>query len=265
MSTHETLPTSEHRADASAPFRLAGLTKRYGELTAVDAVSLSIPAGSFYGLVGPNGAGKTTLLSMAVGLIRPDAGTSFVLDHDLWADPVAAKTALGVLPESDFLPRRLTAPELLTGVGLLRGMTAKTVAARTEELLGVLGLDDADHVVIADYSTGMRKKIALAVALLHGPSILVLDEPLESVDPVSASTIRSILTSFIRGGGTVVFSSHVMPLVEALCDHVAVMAAGRIIAAGTLDQVRGTQSLDQAFAQLIGVDAAKETLSWFAS
>jgi ABC-2 type transport system ATP-binding protein len=249
----------------TAAFQLKGLTKRFADFTAVDQVDLSIPAGSFYGLVGPNGAGKTTLLSMAVGVIRPDSGTSEVDGFDVWSDPVRAKTALGVLPESDFLPRRLTGAELLTSVGLLRGLPRGLVAERTAELLRVLDLVDASATVVADYSTGMRKKIALAVALLHGPRVLVLDEPLESVDPVSASTIRSILNGFTSGGGTVLFSSHVMPLVETLCDHVAILSAGRVVVAGTLDEVRAGRSLDEAFAEQVGSDPTEESLSWFAS
>jgi ABC-2 type transport system ATP-binding protein len=251
--------------DPTIAFQLEGLTKQFGDFTAVDHVDLVIPTGSFYGLVGPNGAGKTTLLSIAVGLIRPNAGSSAVHGYDVWTDELSAKTALGVLPESDFLPRRLTGAELLTSVGLLRGLSAAVVADRTTELLRVLDLTDAAGTVVADYSTGMRKKIALAVALLHGPRVLVLDEPLESVDPVSATTIRTILTGFISTGGTVVFSSHVMPLVEALCDHVAILSAGRIVAAGTLDDVRGGRSLDEAFAEQIGSDPSTETLSWFTS
>jgi ABC-2 type transport system ATP-binding protein len=246
-------------------FRLQGLTKRFGDFAAVDGVSLDIPSGSFFGLVGPNGAGKTTLLSMAVGLIRPDAGTSVVHGHDVWADPVPAKTALGVLPEAETLPRRLTGLELLTYVGLLRGMPTEQVAERSSELLRVFDLVGARDTVVTDYSTGMRKKIALAVALLHGPRVLVLDEPFESVDPVSAATIRSILGGFRTGGGTIVFSSHVMPLVELLCDHVAVLSAGTIVASGTLDEVRGKRSLDEAFAYLIGSESTTDTLSWFPS
>jgi ABC-2 type transport system ATP-binding protein len=250
---------------APAPLRFRGLTTRFGSLTAVDAVTLDIPAGSFYGVVGPNGAGKTTLLSMAVGLVRPDEGTSEAGGFDLWTHPVEAKSQLGVLPESDFLPRRLTPSELLRSVGLLRGLSPAVVEERTEELLDVLGLRDADNTVIADFSTGMRKKAALAVALLHGPRVLVLDEPFESVDPVSAATIRSILAAFIASGGTIVFSSHVMALVEALCDHVAVVSAGKVVAAGPLDAVRGGRSLDEAFSELVGAGASDGTLSWFAS
>jgi ABC-2 type transport system ATP-binding protein len=246
-------------------FRFDGLTKRYGDRVAVDTVDLSIPEGSFFGLVGPNGAGKTTLISLAVGLIRPDSGTSTVLGADVWRDPVTAKTALGVLPESEFLPRRLTGSELLTYVGLLRGLDEKVVASRADELLHVLDLTDAAGAVVTDYSTGMRKKIALAVALLHGPRVLVLDEPFESVDPVSGATIRSILHGFVASGGTILFSSHVMPLVEALCDRVAVMSEGRIVSTGTIEEVRAGRTLDDAFAELVGAEAAPEALSWFAS
>jgi ABC-2 type transport system ATP-binding protein len=248
-----------------AAFAFEGLTKRFGDFTAVDDVSLKIPAGSFFGLVGPNGAGKTTLLSMAVGVIRPDSGTSIVHGHDVWNDTFAAKTALGVLPESDFLPRRLTGSELLNYVGLLRGLDAQVVTERTAELLHVLDLEGASGTVVADYSTGMHKKIALAVALLHGPRVLVLDEPFESVDPVSAATIRSILGGFIASGGTILFSSHVMPLVEALCDRVAILSEGSVVSSGTLDEVRAGRSLDDAFAELVGADTTEEALSWFAS
>jgi ABC-2 type transport system ATP-binding protein len=252
--------------DPAAPaFEFDGLTKRFGDLIAVDEVHLTIPTGSFFGLVGPNGAGKTTLLSMAVGLIRPDSGTSRVHGFDVWSDEIAAKTELGVLPEAEFLPRRLTGSELLTYVGLLRGLDEQVAISRTTELLRVLDLTGADRTVVVDYSTGMRKKIALAVALIHGPRVLVLDEPFESVDPVSAATIRSILNGFVTSGGTILFSSHVMPLVESLCDHVAILADGRVVSTGTLDDVRGGRSLDDAFADLIGADKSTETLSWFTS
>ncbi len=252
-------------AARAAAFRFDGLTKRFGDLTAVDAVDLTIPTGSFFGLVGPNGAGKTTLLSMAVGLIRPDRGTSLVHGHDVWREPIAAKSALGVLLDGEMLPRRLTGAELLAYVGLLRGLAADVVAARAREVLAALDLTSAADVVVADYSTGMRKKIALAASLLHGPSVLVLDEPFEAVDPVSAATIRSILSGFVATGGTVLFSSHVMPLVEVLCDRVAVLAAGRVVAHGALDEVRNGQSLEAAFAHLVGAETGSETLSWFAS
>jgi len=253
--------------DTTDPAALAlhGLRKAFGDKTAVDGIDLTIGRGSFFGLVGPNGAGKTTALSMAVGLLRPDGGTASVLGYDVWRHPVEAKSRLGVLPDGESLPQRLTGIELLTYMGLLRGLSGGLVRSRIDELLTVLGLRDAGGRLVADYSTGMRKKIALAVALLHGPDVLVLDEPFEAVDPVSASTIRSILHGFTGTGGTVVFSSHVMALVEQLCDHVAILDKGRIVSVGRLDDVRGGGTLDDAFAELVGSGHEGSLLSWFAS
>lgn len=251
--------------DQVAALELTGLSKRFGSTLAVRDVSLRIEPGTFLGLVGPNGAGKTTTLGLATGLLRPDAGTSAVCGFDVWSSPEDAKARLGVLVDGDSLPQRLTGAELLTYLGLLRGMEKNVVVARVEEVLSVLDLGDAGATVVADYSTGMRKKVALAAALLHGPKLLVLDEPFEAVDPVSAATIRSILDEYIASGGTIVFSSHVMALVEQLCDQVAVMSGGQIRADGSVAEVRGEQTLDAAFAQLVGADHQPGRLSWFAS
>jgi ABC-2 type transport system ATP-binding protein len=246
--------------------RLAGLTKQFGDQTAVDAIDLTVPAGSFFGLVGPNGAGKTTALSMAVGLLRPDAGTAEIFGTDVWREPTAAKRLVGVLPDGMAMTERLTGREMLTYLGHLHGLPADQVADRVDELLSVLDLDRADRTLILGYSAGMRKKIALATALLGAPRLLVLDEPFEAVDPVSALTIRSILKRFVAGGGSVVLSSHVMPLVEQLCDTVAVMNAGRVVAAGPIDEVRGGRTLDEVFVELVGARTAREEeLSWLAS
>jgi ABC-2 type transport system ATP-binding protein len=246
--------------------RLDGLHKRFGDRVAVDHVDLQVPAGSFFGLVGPNGAGKTTALSMAVGLLRPDSGTSRVFGLDVWAEPLAARRVLGVLPDGLAMPERLTGRELLTFLGQLRGLDAATVDARTGELLEVMELTGAERTLVVDYSTGMRKKIGLATALLFGPRLLVLDEPFEAVDPVSAATLKAILARFVAGGGSVVLSSHVMALVEQLCDRVAVMAGGRVVAAGTLAAVRGRRSLEDAFVELVGADVdGTGGLSWLAS
>jgi ABC-2 type transport system ATP-binding protein len=252
-------------ASGQPALELCGLRKSFGDKVAVDRLELRIERGSFFGLVGPNGAGKTTALSMAVGLLRPDAGTSRVLGYDVWSHPVEAKTRLGVLPDGESLPQRLTGAEVLTYLGLLRGLDGPLVQSRSDELLTVLDLQDAADRLVADYSTGMRKKIALAVALLHGPEVLVLDEPFEAVDPVSAATIRSILHGFTASGGTIVFSSHVMALVEQLCDHVAIVAEGRVVSSGSLAEVRGSGSLDDAFAELVGAGHEGGSLSWFAS
>jgi ABC-2 type transport system ATP-binding protein len=246
--------------------QLSGLAKSFGDTAAVSDVDLDVPAGTFLGLVGPNGAGKTTLLSMAVGLLRPDRGTALVLGQDIWsaAGSERAKRLLGALPDGLALPQRLTGAELLTYLGLLRGMPADVVAARTAELLDVLDLEHAGRTLIADYSTGMRKKIGLASALLHGPRVLVLDEPFEAVDPVSAAELRAILDGFRAAGGTIVMSTHTMALVEQLCDRVAVMAGGTVLRAGTLPEVRGGLTLEAAFAELVGAAPARG-LSWFTS
>ncbi|RKN46245.1 ABC transporter ATP-binding protein [Micromonospora endolithica] len=242
---------------------LRGLAKRFDSKVAVAGVDLDVPAGSFYGLLGPNGAGKTTTLSMAVGLLRPDAGSATVLGHDVWADPVRAKQLLGVMPDGVRLFDRLSGAELLAYHGLLRGMDPAVVDRRAAELLDVLALGDAGRTMVVDYSAGMKKKIGLACALLHGPRLLVLDEPFEAVDPVSGALIRDILQRYVTGGGTVVFSSHVMEVVERLCTHVAILAAGVIKRVGTLTEVRGDRSLEQVFVEVVGGRTATgEELAW---
>jgi ABC-2 type transport system ATP-binding protein len=257
---------AEGRAAPAAALELRGLRKAFGATLAVADAALSVDRGAFLGLVGPNGAGKTTLLSMATGLLRPDCGEARVLGNDVWSEPGArrAKELLGVLPDGLALPDRLTGRELLSYLGLLRGMPAPLVAERTGELLRVLDLGHAERTLIGDYSAGMRKKIGLATALLHGPHLLVLDEPFEAVDPVSAAVLRAILDGFTAAGGSIVMSSHAMALVERLCDHVAVLSHGQVLRSGTLAQVRGGQSLEEAFAELVGAGPARG-LSWFAS
>jgi len=242
---------------------LVGLTKVFGEQRAVDGVSLTVPAGSFFGVLGPNGAGKTTSLSMAVGLLRPDGGTARIFGVDVWREPTRAKALVGVLPDGLGMPERLTGREVLTYLGLLRGLPEDEVKTRAGELLEVLELDHEDDKQVIGYSTGMRKKLGLAVALLHAPRLLVLDEPFEAVDPVSAATIRTILHRFVAGGGSVVMSSHVMALVEQLCDRVAVVADGKVVAAGTVAEVQAGGSLEDAFVSLVGASTrGAEGLTW---
>jgi len=249
-----------------AALEFAGLVKQFSGIVAVDHIDLTVPAGSFFGLVGPNGAGKTTALSMAVGLLRPDGGTVRIFGHDVWADPVGAKALIGVLPDGMALPDRLTGREILRYLGLLRGIPRDVAEQRADELLRVLELDHAESTAVVDYSTGMKKKITLATALLHNPRLLLLDEPFEAVDPVSAVTIRTILRRFVAGGGSVIFSSHVMALVEGLCDHLAVLAKGKVVASGSLDEVRGAKSLEDAFVDIVGARAdGAQGLSWLAS
>ena len=248
-------------SDQQPALRTWGLFKRFGPKVAVEQFELTIPAGSYYGIVGPNGAGKTTTLSIATGLLAPDAGTAFVNGIDVWASPAEAKKELGILPDGFRLFDRLTGAELVTYAGLLRGMDPAIVKKRTDDLLGVLGLEGDAGKLVTDYSAGMTKKIGLATALVHAPSVLVLDEPFEAVDPVSASHIRVLLSDYVANGGTVILSSHVMELVERLCTHVAVMNQGTLVAAGTIAEVGGGD-LSAQFAQLVGATEATEGLSW---
>lgn len=244
---------------------LRGLVKRYGGAPAVDGLDLAVPVGSFYGLVGPNGAGKTTTLSLATGLLRPDAGTASVHGVDVWRAPLEAKRMIGNLADGVDLYDRLTGRQLLVFTGLLFGLDRPTVLARTDDLLGLLDLDASADAVVADYSAGMTKKIALACAMVHSPRLLVLDEPFESVDPVSAANIRDILQGFVATGGTVVVSSHSMDLVQRMCDAVAVIARGRVLAAGTVDEVRDGRSLEDRFLDLVGGRRHAEGPEWLRS
>ncbi|MCL1899061.1 MAG: ABC transporter ATP-binding protein [Promicromonosporaceae bacterium] len=253
-------PASAPNPGAALSWR--GLWKKFGEVIAVAGVDLDVPRGSMYGLVGPNGAGKTTSLSMATGLLRPDFGAVTVLGVDVWAAPTPAKRLLGVLPDGVRLFDRLTGAQLITYAGLLHGMDRAEVAARVEDLLGAMDLTKARDKFVVDYSAGMTKKVALACALIHAPQVVVLDEPFESVDPVSAANIRDILADFVSSGGTVIVSSHVMDLVQRMCSHVAVMAQGQVLAAGPVDEVRGGRDLESVFVDLVGGRKEGETLSW---
>jgi ABC-type multidrug transport system ATPase subunit len=243
----------------------SGLVKRYGPTLAVDEVDLEIRQGSIFGVVGPNGAGKTTTLSMITGLLRPDSGAVTVLDHDVWADPTAAKRSLGVLPDRLRLFDRLTGAQLLYYSATLRGLDGATARKRSADLAEAFGLGEALGRQVADYSVGMAKKIALAATLIHSPRVLVLDEPFESVDPVSAAMITDILRRYTRGGGTVVLSSHSMELVQRTCDSVAIIVGGKVLASGTMAQVRGRKSLEDKFVELAGGRVVAESMEWLHS
>ncbi len=261
-TTLDSLPAPTPPSSGGSALRLTGLVKAYGATVAVDHLDLEVPAGSFFGLVGPNGAGKTTTLSMATGLLRPDSGTVMLGAIDVWADPVAAKRELGTLSDGVRLFDRLTGLQLVTYAGLLHGLERDVVATRASDLLQLLDLESAGGTLVVDYSAGMTKKIALACAMIHAPRLLVLDEPFESVDPVSAANIRDILEGFVKSGGTVIVSSHVMDLVQRMCDHVAVIAAGRVLAAGTTDEVRAGSTLEDRFVELVGGRRGGEGPEW---
>ncbi len=253
---------AESAHEGPAVLSIDGLVKRFGPKTAVAGIDLQVRAGSFFGIVGPNGAGKTTTLSMVTGLLRPDAGQVSVHGTDVWADPVTAKHHMGVLPDRLRLFDRLTGAQLLYYAGVLRGLDNATVRKRSSDLAVAFGLDEALHRLVADYSAGMTKKIALAAAMIHSPRLLVLDEPFESVDPVSAANITEILRKYTHAGGTVVLSSHSMDLVQRICDSVAVVVNGAILASGTIDEVRGNATLEERFVELVGGRREAEGMEW---
>jgi len=245
------------------PLRIRELTKWFGDTLALDRLTLDVPAGSCFGLVGPNGSGKSTTLRSVIGLVRIDAGTIEVCGHDLTADLQSARSSMGVVLDPLQLFERLTAHEFLTTIGELRGLDPDLTSTRSAELLATLQLADDANRQIAGYSHGMRKKTSLAAALLHRPRLLLLDEPFEGVDPVSARTMRSMLDRFRAGGGTVVFSSHVMDLVERLCDHIGVIDHGRVVAAGRTDDLRSGRRLEDVFIDVVGaIEVDDHSLSW---
>ncbi|PXA70924.1 ABC transporter ATP-binding protein [Cryobacterium arcticum] len=248
--------------NAPIEISVSGLNKRFGQNVAVADVNLQVRSGSFYGIVGPNGAGKTTTLSMITGLLRPDSGSIHVHGIDVWADPIAAKRVIGVLPDRLRLFDRLTGAQLLYYAGVLRGLESETVRARSADLAKAFGLEDALNRLVADYSAGMTKKIALACAMIHSPRVLVLDEPFESVDPVSAVNVTEILQRYVASGGTVILSSHGMDLIQRVCDNVAIIVQGSVLAAGTIDEVRGNASLEERFVELAGGRKVAEGLEW---
>jgi len=248
---------------AASPLRISGLTKRYGVTTALDGLSLAVPPGACYGLVGPNGSGKSTTMRCVVGLVRPDAGRVEVCGVDVARDVIATRRSMGVMLDPLQLFERLTAREFVATIGALREIDEATVTRRAEELFEVLQLNEDAGRPIAGYSHGMRKKTALAAALLPRPRLIMLDEPFEGVDPVSTRAMRQMLDRFRAGGGTVVLSTHVMDIVERVCDHVGVIDRGRIVASGAIDELRGGRRLEDAFIDVVGAtDMDDGALDW---
>jgi ABC-2 type transport system ATP-binding protein len=241
---------------------LIQVRKTFGDKVAVDGLDLRVPQGSFFGLVGPNGAGKSTTLKITTGLLRPDSGSVQVDGLDVWSDTVEVKRRIGVVPEDLRLFDRLTGRELLEYVGLLRGLSSAVARQRATELLEVLDLDEAASRLVVDYSAGMRKKIALAGAVLHRPKVLFLDEPFESVDPISVQVVRRLLERLVEGGATVVFSSHVMEVVERICDFVAVVHQGKVVAGGATAALTDGKRLEEVFVDAVGGQMRSVHLDW---
>lgn len=241
---------------------IRGFVKTFGKKVAVDNLSLSIPAGSFYGLVGPNGAGKTTTIKMLTGLLMPDAGSASIFGNDVWSDVNSAKRAIGLMPQADEIFKTITGLQLLTYAGMLRDMSRAESVKRANDLLSAFDLTEAANTIVSDYSTGMTKKICLATAMIHSPRVLVLDEPFEAVDPVSSANLKDILAEYVSTGGTVIISSHVMELVEKMCSHVAIINEGHVAASGTLEEVAQGKDLEDRFMELVGGRHAAARIDW---
>ncbi len=249
-----------------ASVQFEGLTKRFGEKTAVDVISFEIPAGSMFGILGPNGAGKSTLIRMATGLLRPDAGSVRIEGISVWEDPIAAKSRIGVVPDDPTLFDRLSGRELIEFNGLLRRMDPATISHRRDELLKMVDLEEDADTLVADYSTGMRRKIAICCALLHNPRVIFLDEPFSGLDPVATETMERVLHRHTASGGTVVFSSHVLDQVERVCDRLVVIDRGRVLVHGTMDEVIDGRRLQDVFVELMGgIITAEGDLEWLGS
>src|SRR5204862_7349558 len=214
------------------------LTRKFGELTAVDRVDLRVSAGQFYGFLGPNGAGKSTTIKMLTGLMAPTSGRMRILGLDLATQMIQVKRQIGVVPEGMALFGRLTGSEYLNFAGQMYGLDRHTSAQRAAELLDFMELSDQPKTLITDYSHGMQKKLAMAAAVIHGPKVLFLDEPFEGVDAIASGTLKAMLQRMIARGATIFLTSHVLEIVERLCSHVGIINKGRLVAQGSLDELR---------------------------
>jgi ABC-2 type transport system ATP-binding protein len=257
-----------------------GLTRRFGDLVAVNHVDLRVTGGQFFGFLGPNGAGKSTMIKMLTGLLMPTAGSIRILHQDLQAYPVEVKRQIGVVPEGLALFDRLTPPEYLNFAGRMYGLDPKTAAERTGELLDFMQLADRRKTLITDLSHGMQKKLAMAAAVIHGPKVLFLDEPFEGVDAIAAGTLKAMLQRMIARGATIFLTSHVLEIVERLCSHIAIIHHGNLVAQGSVEDLRtgvaahqradsptassgDRLTLEQIFLNIVGGSRSTgEELSW---
>jgi ABC-2 type transport system ATP-binding protein len=236
-----------------------GLTRRFGELLAVDGVDLRVAPGQFFGFLGPNGAGKSTTIKMLTGLLAPSSGRIEILGMDLTANPVEVKQQIGVVPEGMALFGRLTGSEFLNFAGRMYGLDRETAAKRTAELLDFMQLADQPKKLVTDYSHGMQKKLAMAAAVIHGPKVLFLDEPFEGVDAIAAGTLKAMLQGMIARGATIFLTSHVLEIVERLCSHVAIIHQGRLVAQGSLEELRaGVEAQMLAVSRNDSIDSSSQ-------
>ncbi|MCC6202528.1 MAG: ABC transporter ATP-binding protein [Gammaproteobacteria bacterium] len=245
--------------------RTTALCRYFNEFRAVDRLELQVERGTFYGFLGPNGAGKSTTIKMLTGLLAASSGHARVLGLDILdsGEALEIKRRIGVVPEDLALFDHLTAREHLTFIGRMHLMPRDTIARRIDELLALLGLEQDERKLTLEYSHGMKKKLALAAALLPNPDLLFLDEPFEGVDAVTSRVIRDTLAGYVRRGSTVFLTSHVLEVVERLCTHVGIIAKGRLVVQSALDDIRRGGSLEQCFLEQVGADSdAAQTLSW---
>lgn len=237
------------------------LQKRYGETEAVRGVDLAVRPGEIFGFLGPNGAGKTTTIKMLVGLLRPSAGVARIGGHDIQREPLAAKALIGYVPDQPYLPEKLTAREFLEFIAGLYQLDRAVAQRRGEELLKLFALEDRADELVGGYSHGMRQKTALAGALLHSPRAFFLDEPTVGLDPRSARLIKDILREVSGRGSAVFMSTHILEIAERMCDRVAIINQGQVIATGTMDELRAGrsgESLEDIFLALTGGDEEAE-------
>lgn len=241
----------------------SGLTKVYEGKAVVDGLSLLVPRGSFYGFLGPNGAGKSTTIKMLTGLIAPSSGSARILGLDLQRSGLQIKRRFGVVPEELCLFENLTAREYLTFIARMHRLPADVAYRRSEELLEFLGLHENPKRLTLEFSTGMKKKLALAAALIHDPELLFLDEPFEGVDAIASRTIRGLLDRMVQRGATVFLTSHILEIVERLCTHVGIISQGKLVRQGALEEIAAGGSIEDAFIGAVGVEARSNAgLSW---
>jgi ABC-2 type transport system ATP-binding protein len=245
-----------------AAIQVRGLRKVYGTKAAVDGVDLEVPRGSFFGFLGPNGAGKSTTIRMLTGLIPADAGTIEILGYKMPEDELEIKRRIGLVPDESLLFDRLTGAEFLEFVGRMYGLDRATAIERARGLLELFQLE-IDRKIIAEYSKGMRKRVAMAASLIHHPELFLMDEPFEGVDAVGARLMKDILLDQVRRGATIFLTSHVLEVVERLCDRVAIIDDGRIVTSGALAELRAAgESLEDAFVRIVGAEHPMERLDW---
>jgi ABC-2 type transport system ATP-binding protein len=243
--------------------RLEQLTKTYGKFVAVNAVDLHVPPGELFGFLGPNGAGKTTTLRMIAGILRPTAGRIWLGGDDLLVDPMSAKRRLGFIPDRPFVYEKLTGAEFLRFVAGLYGQDGAVVERRIDELLELFELSVWKHELVESYSHGMRQKLIISSALIHRPECIVVDEPMVGLDPRGARLLKDIFRAFVERGGTVLMSTHTLEVAQAMCDRIAIIQEGSIVARGTIDELRqqttaGDASLEELFLKLTGGEAIQE-------